>query len=346
MTDITNDIIKNYQFNLNNYQNNYQSRHWSYNNNAKKTLFDKKRLKNFRSNGLSRGMDDSFYTKKEAIKLYKNIKEECGKFFVHSMLLKKNIGNPKKFFKEGSHYFTAHELFHIKFIYEIKDKILLKKKDIICEIGPGYGSMIAKLMRLYNSKVILIDLPEANFISHYYLKSQFPKKSFFVSRNIKNNKITKKNILDNDVIILCPWDRLPKMKINLFINARSMMEMKYEVIKDYFKLIQNFTKIGGSYLCVNRYYKDTVGYPVEMNNYPYDKCWKVLISKPSWMQNHIHFLLTKRIKNESNEINKELKKIQILSKKVRMKDPFFLRRILPNPIYKLYKNIKFFLFSK
>ena len=69
-------------------------------------------------------------------------------------------------------------LFHIKFIYDIKDKILLKKKNIICEIGGGYGSMIGKLIKLHNSKVILIDLPEANFISHYLLKKLFPKKKF------------------------------------------------------------------------------------------------------------------------------------------------------------------------
>ena len=45
-----------------------------------------------------------------------------------------------------------------------------------------------------------------------------------------------------------------------------------------------------------------------MNNYPYDNFWKVLISKTSWMQNHIHFLFTKRTKNSSEEIFRELKK--------------------------------------
>ena len=346
MTDIIKDIIKNYQHNLDNYQKNYQSRHWSYNNNQKNILFNKDKLKNFRRNGLSRGMDDSFYTKKQGLELYKIIKKECGKNFIYSMLLTKNIGNPKKFYRDKGYYFTAHELFHIKFVHEIKKNFLLKKKDIICEIGPGYGSMISKLIKLYNSKVILIDLPEANFISHYYLKQQFPKKNFFVSKDIKNNKITKKDIIDNDVIILCPWENLPNIKIDLFINARSMMEMKHQTIKYYFQVIQNLVKIGGSFLCINRYYKDTVGYPIEMNNYPYDKRWKIITSKTSWMQNHIHFLLTKRTKKESNEIYKELKLIEKMSKKIRMEDPFVWRRILPNSIYKMYKNIKFFLFSK
>ena len=346
MTDITTEVFNNYKFSLKNYEQNHQSNHWSYNNSKKQKLFVKNKLKDFRRNHLFEGMDDKFYTKKQAIKLFEKIKQECGKKFVYSMLLKKNLGNSKKSLKEKSYYYTAHELFHIKFIHEIKKKIFLQKKDIICEIGPAYGSMISKLIKLYKSKVILIDLPEANFISYYYLKKQYPKKKFFVSQDIKNNNLTKKNIIDNDIIILCPWDKLPNIKINLFINARSMMEMKYDIIESYFKLIQNLISKNGFFLCVNRYYKDTVGYPVEFNNYPYDQYWKVLISKRSWMQDTIHFLLTRRAKKKNKEINAELDKIKKISQKVRLKDKFFFRRVLPNFIYKLYKRIKFFLLNK
>ena len=145
---------------------------------------------------------------------------------------------------------------------------------------------------------------------------------------------------------MCPWDKLPNIKINLFINARSMMEMKHDIIESYFKLIQNLISKNGFFLCVNRYYKDTVGYPVEFNNYPYDQYWKVLISKRSWMQDTIHFLLTRRTKEKNKEINVELDKIKKISQKVRLKDKFFFRRVLPNFIYKLYKRIKFFLLNK
>ncbi|MDC3060572.1 putative sugar O-methyltransferase [Candidatus Pelagibacter sp.] len=341
MFDITSEIIDNYNFNLKNYQKSYQSRHWKYNNKKKKILFYKKKLKNFRSNGLSKGMDDLFYSKTQSLILYKKIVNECGEKFVHSMLLKKNYGNPKKHFRAKNFVYTAHELFHIKYIYDIKKFVSLTKNSIICEIGPGYGSMIAKLKKKYNSKIILIDLPEANFISHYYLKLIFPKKKFFTSKDIKKN-VSKNDILKNDVIILCPWDNLPNLKIDLFINSRSMMEMTNDTILSYFKQIHNLTKIGGYFLCINRYYKDTVGYPVEMNNYPYDNFWKVLISKTSWMQNHIHFLFTKRTKNSSEEIFRELKKIKLISENVKKKDPFFWRRILPTPVYKFYKKMKFF----
>ncbi len=344
--DVEAEILDNFEFSIKNYNKKFQSYHWLYNNRKKKKLFKKKNLKNFRKNGLSLGMDDTFYSKKESLNLFKKLKKECGDDFLNKMLLKTNLGNPKNSLKQKKYFFTAHELFHIKFIYEIKEKVLLNKKDIICEIGPAYGSMISKLIRFYGSKVILIDLPEANFMSYYYLKKLFPKKNFFVSKNIKNEKISKKNIEENDIIILCPWDSIPKIKIKFFLNVRSMMEMTHETIKGYFDLIQNFITTDGFFLCINRYYKDTVGYPVEMDNYPYDKNWKVIISKTSWMQDHIHFLLTQRKRKLNNEIRNELKNIRNISDKVRSKDKLLIRRIIPKLIYKSYKKIKYSLLRR
>ena len=344
--DILDEIISNFEFNIKSYNKKFQSNHWLYNNKKKKDLFVKRNLSNFRNNGLSDGMDDKFYSKKKSLEFLKIIKKDCGEKFLQKMLLKTNIGNSKETLKYKSYFYTAHELFHLRFIYEIRKKIFLNRKDIICEIGPAYGSMISKLIKLYGSKAILIDLPEANFTSYFYLKKLFPKKKFFVSQNIRNNKISEKDIKENDIIILCPWEKIPKIKIDFFINVRSMMEMTYDVIQEYFDLIQNKIANEGYFLCINRYYKDTVGYPIEIDNYPYDKNWKVLISKTSWKQNHIHFLLTQRTKNSNNEIFYEQKKIRSISKKIRLKDKFLIRRITPNFIYKSYKRIKYSLLGK
>ena len=48
-----------------------------------------------------------------------------------------------------------------------------------------------------------------------------------------------------------------------------------------------------------------------ISEYPYDNHWKVLISKPSYKQNWIHFLLTQRTTNINEEnIFQELKKLK------------------------------------
>ena len=63
--DISDEIIKNFEFSIKSYNKKFKSNHWLYNNNKKKNLFTKKNLNNFRKNGLSYGMDDTFYSKKK-----------------------------------------------------------------------------------------------------------------------------------------------------------------------------------------------------------------------------------------------------------------------------------------
>ena len=334
------EFYKNLYISLVNYNKKFKSNHWLYNNNKKKNLFQEKNLFNFRRNGLSYGLDDQFYSKNQAIKFFNFLTKEYSAKFIFSLLEKKNIGNPKKYILKKNKYFTAHELVHIKHLLDFKDNVKLKKNDIVCEIGPGYGSLISKIIKIYNCKVVLIDLPESNFLSHYYLKKIFPQKKILVSSKIKK-KLSLNDIKKNDIFILCPWDNLPNIKIDLFINSRSMMEMTYETINFYFKLIKKKIKKNGYFLCINRYYKDTVGYPIELNKYPFDNYWNVIVSKKSWKQKHIHYLLLKRTRHHLNDIKKELKKIKLNYLEIKKKDKFFWRRILPIPLYKLYKFAKY-----
>ena len=73
-------------------------------------------------------------------------------------------------------------------------------------------------------------------------------------------------------------------------------------------MIQNNISNTGIFMNINRYDKKTVGYPVRIEDYPYDKNWKVIISEPSFNQNWIHFLLTQRsFKKDEMNIFEELK---------------------------------------
>ena len=339
-------FLSNFSYSKLNYSIDSSSRHWSYNNKKKINLFKFENLVNFRRNGLSYGMDDQFYKKKQALLFLESLIKDCGKNFVTKLLEKKNIGNAKKFYKYKNYFFTAHELFLIKFLKKLESNLSFNKLKVICEIGPGYGCLASKVLKKTKAKMILIDLPEANFLSYYFLSKLFPKKKIFVSEDYKHKKLDKKNLKKYDIFILTPWDKFPNLKVDLFINTRSMMEMNFDTIQKYFYLIYKKIKKNGYFLCVNRYYKDTVGYPIELINYPFDEFWKVLISKPSWYQKHIHFLLLKRSAIKNKSLFKEFKKIEKLSNSIRENDPFFWRRILPNKVYYFYKMIKFNLFQK
>ena len=79
-----------------------------------------------------------------------------------------------------------------------------------------------------------MDLPEANLLSSFYLKEHFPNKKFYLYNNYLEDPLLKN--LDNfDIYILPPWCKFEKsLKIDCFINARSMQEMNMNIIKKYF----------------------------------------------------------------------------------------------------------------
>lgn len=215
---------------------NQRSIHWQKYCNRKK-FEDENNLINFRRNQvLSEGMDDAMNLQGE-INLIDTLK-----FFDHEFLRKnlptKNIGN-SIYSKNFLGYYVDYAMIHpLKWFEEIS-KIILKNSKVICEIGGGFGSLARIIINNCESKYILIDLPEANLLSSFYLKEHFPKKKIYLYTNYLDDPLLKN--LDNfDIYILPPWCDFEKhLKIDFFINARSMMEMNSNIIKKYFDLIHS-----------------------------------------------------------------------------------------------------------
>ena len=197
-----------------------------------------------------------------------------------------------------------------------------------------------------------MDLPEANLLSSFYLKENFPEKKFYLYNNYLENPPLKN--LDNfDIYILPPWCKFEKsLKIDCFINTRSMMEMNKDVIKKYFDLIHTHVSSDGFFLNINKYEKSTVGKgeKIRIHEYPYDNNWDVIVSKPSFMQPRVHFLLTQRkAENFKNNIKDELKKIEIINdnlKKSYNKNLVNIKNYFKKKAYKIIKRILLFFFSE
>ena len=112
------------------------------------------------------------------------------------------------------------------------------------------------------------------------------------------------------------------------------MEMNFSVVNSYFDLIHEYSKNNSYFLNINRYEKTSVGHPIRISDYPYDDKWKVIISEPSFRQDWIHFLLTKRTFNiEESDIKKELKLIKNIGKK------YYGMYIDKNPNNHFFKNV-------
>ena len=193
--------------------------------------------------------------------------------------------------------------------------------------------------------MILIDLPESNFITAYFLKKNFPKKRIIIDSDLDNNILSRASLKKGDIFIISPWIKLKNFKIDFFINSRSMMEMNLQSIKQYFEFIHSKVKKNGYFLCINRYYKDLVGYPIEFHRYPFKDMWKKIISNSSWKQPHTHFLLVKKVSKNKSDIRSTLLDIKKIYLKVVKKDSFFFRRWLPIDIYRYYKIVKNFIFK-
>ena len=295
------------------YESIQKSKHWK-KFDARKHLYTIENLENFRNSKLSEGLDDSF-PPEEQREIYQDLVTELGERYVLSNLTDKNIGNSLNFFKAGNLFVDGGQNFHIKWLNDLETFVFSKTKvNYICEIGGGYGSLAQKIRSKVDCTYILIDLPEANLLSSYYLSRHFQDLKFLLCDEIESKSVSKEDIEEYDFIIIPPWYEIEEnVKIDLFINTRSMMEMNFSVIEKYFNFIQTHITNGGFFFNTNRYYKDSVGYPIELSKYPYDGKWQVVSSKPSWRQPHIHQLITQRLSGNGN-IKEELTKIGEIGK--------------------------------
>ncbi len=309
------DYIKeSFNLSIEKYADEYKSLHWQTLYNKKNNLLDKKKIIEFRKNELSKGLDD----KSESLEVLKNfyaaLVRKMGLGYLESLLDTNNIGNNEHFFKYKNFFVDYNLLHNINFFFEIEKNTSLKDDMIICEIGGGYGHLAKLLLSKYKVKIILIDLPETNLMSSYFLMENFKNHKFLLYSKINSNNINIETIKDYDVIIIPPWAKIDNLKIDFFINIRSMMEMNFETIKKYFNLIQDNIKINGYLININRYLKSTVGHDIKLGEYPYDDNWDVMLSKQSEFQNRIHQLFTKRCNENKKSISNELKSINEFTK--------------------------------
>tara|TARA_B100001057_G_scaffold446093_1_gene484321 strand:- start:809 stop:1939 length:1131 start_codon:yes stop_codon:yes gene_type:complete len=320
MTPSNNDLINNYKVCSNFlYKNNpdsrHRSRHWSY---FYQLNIDEESLKNFRyKKKISLGLDDQ--TESFDFKIFAKIVNEISEDYVLRNLPKKNVGNCDTLLSYKNNLIDYNKLIHIHWFHTIEKEILEQNKvQNICEIGGGFGSFSELFIKNYNTKLISIDLPEANLMTSYYLKENFPSKKFYLFENYLENEILSFDAFqNNDVIILppnCKFDK--RIKIDMFINTRSMMEMKKVVIKSYFDFIHSHSHQNSLFLNINRYEKNSSGDLILLHEYPYDKKWRKIISKPSFNQEWVHFLVTQRCEDDSKaNINATLKEIEQIGRK-------------------------------
>lgn len=303
-------ILKAFEKSMAEYDLVQKSKHWQgWFDRTKHLQGRRELLKDFRNNALSFGLDDQLDLLKTKER-FCDLLAEVGPDFVFANLSSKNIGNAHHVFQIDDNVVDSGQLSSIRWLYDLKMHVFSPTRVVyVCEIGGGYGAFAQKIRSQAGCKYVMIDLPEANVLASYYLSKHFPEARFLLADDIQGNSVNKEQVDRHDFVIIPPWYKVGGVAFDLFINTRSMMEMNREVIQNYFDFIQNSIAPSGFFLNINRYYKDSVGYPVKLSEYPYDKNWHVVLSKPAFKQPIVHVLLTQRT-GEPGNIQEELQRIE------------------------------------
>jgi hypothetical protein len=349
-------IKKSFELAKKTYDEDYVGHHWSdYFSN--KNFIDKinlNNLKKFRSidHCMSSGLDDrgNYF---ETIDAFFNLLKKYN-FNSCQALLEADCGAPPHI-EVANLKLNYNDIFIINYALSIHDLFLKEKlsPQLIVEIGSGHGSLASKLKTLFkSSKVILIDLAEAGSLATYYLNETHPNAKILTyydyTELVKNNGELNINDIDFDFAIMPPHciELIAQNKVDLYINTRSMMEMRASTIAEYFSAIHRTIKVGGIFFNVNRYTKSTSGDDVQLRKYPYDNFWDVINSEKSFLQPHIHQISTKRTfkpKKSISEVLKNLPDSEYIRAKKMTSDKRaikFRRRVFNIITYPLYSLIK------
>lgn len=269
-------------------------------------------LRNFRASE-SAGRDDSIgrghYLTDANIERWREL---VGASFLEENLLTRNVGNSVDCRQIDGRFYELNQFFAIYYLNLIQRLIPLKGK-VIWEIGGGYGALAQSIIRFTGGqqKYIFTDLPEANAQAAYYISSHHPNLKIGLDIDFPSRTVTGSDLEEYDILILSPNVKFsPCLAVDLVINTRSMMEMEWGTINSYFKQIQEQLKDGGTFFCVNRYWKSTVGQDIRLSQFPFDSNWALVFSEQCSIQRHMHILIAQRESRAAEPgISAELAKI-------------------------------------
>jgi len=194
-----------------------------------------------------------------------------------------------------SHTLLRHSYFCSQILSHTK--LDRNEKNIIFDLGGGYGSLSRLLKYIYKkSTIVIIEIPEACILSTFFLKKNFPNSKIGQALDFKNIENIKKQDLTNFDFVVLPQPFIEKLDsdiINLSINTISLGEMTNETQNYYINHIERITK--DYFYSVNRPSKRVEKYNAQgFYDWNFSKTWdtKIYNFSPTY---HIEFLGKKEI---------------------------------------------------
>jgi len=129
--------------------------------------------------------------------------------------------------------------------------------NAVIEVGGGACVQAAIMINAYNSKYVIIDLPETIAAGFAYLKVVLPNIRIalpdLVAAAVREGEDFESIFQQYDVVFLLPYqvDFLPNARFDLAINICSFQEMDIGVVNEYLKLFRRVVCPGGQCILEN-----------------------------------------------------------------------------------------------
>jgi putative sugar O-methyltransferase len=154
------------------------------------------------------------------------------------------VGNPWGYYFDGMLLYEP--VFEYNFQAHYFEQLLQGVPNpVVLEIGGGFGGLAHHFLRCSPQiKYIGIDLPENILIQTYYLSSIFPDAR--VMTYTKDFSQLDRTQLEKYDIVLLPNFELPRVAskmADLIINIRSLSEMAYDTISEYYNQIDRIGRL-------------------------------------------------------------------------------------------------------
>lgn len=180
------------------------------------------------------------------------------------------FGNPSDIFQRNGNLYTMNFLSrYIRYCFFIKNADI-NKQDLIVSLGPGSGTQIELLKKMYPGVTILtFDLPTQIYLCETYLSEALGRDEVVMTDKTMSMESTK-HFKKGRVYCFPNWKfpLVSECKVNTFWNAASFGEMEPEVVREY------ISHVGAEYIYLlqARHGKETegkrsVGKPITFTDY-------------------------------------------------------------------------------
>jgi len=170
--------------------------------------------------------------------------QDQDKFNLLAQLSESEIGNPFRIWHKG-------RLISSDIAHSVRERNILlehlsydgNENVIVGELGAGHGRLAEVFGRTTNYRYYIFDITPALYVAQWYIKSIFPGEKIFEFRHFDSFDEIRDELKESRFAFFTAnqIEKMPDDHFQLFINTTSLMEMRFDQIRNYLNQIDRIT---------------------------------------------------------------------------------------------------------